>query len=188
MDASQYLNRRIWPTSLEDMDSGCNEDKTFVEAESICAAADGRLCTLNEMRYGVTRGAGCGFNNDLIWSKQHARTPGTCAACALGCLSCSGGSEDECNNWNCTSLASECAQGTYRVCNGSSRDRIVPESKEEACLSAAKAFCSGRSDCFGVMLKAKYMDLNIDYWQNHIKWCSAGRLSLAPDPPQAKEN
>jgi len=57
----------LWVSSKNGM-GGCQGEKTFAEAEAICASANARLCTAGELRAGCTRGTGCGFDDELIWS------------------------------------------------------------------------------------------------------------------------
>merc|ERR1711933_191120 len=46
----------------------CHREKTYDEAEGICADYDSRLCTKDELSRGCTRGTGCSLDSQLIWS------------------------------------------------------------------------------------------------------------------------
>merc|ERR1739848_543682 len=46
-----------------------HENKSYCEANKICANAGGRLCTKAELEAKCTIGTGCEFDNDLIWSQ-----------------------------------------------------------------------------------------------------------------------
>lgn len=58
----------VWGES--DSGWGCEDSKTFAEAEAICANAGARLCTLAELEMGCTTGTGCGFDRQLVWSSD----------------------------------------------------------------------------------------------------------------------
>ena len=53
----------------------CNRAKTYIEAESICAAAGARLCSKEELLNDCPRGTGCQFDKEYNWSS----TPWTAA-------------------------------------------------------------------------------------------------------------
>ena len=57
----------VWGGS-DDMDGTCHTGKTHAEAEAICAAANSRLCTAAELEGDCTRGSGCGFDSQGVWS------------------------------------------------------------------------------------------------------------------------
>merc|ERR1711862_202982 len=46
----------------------CHREKTYHDAEGICALYDSRLCTKDELSRECTRGSGCGLDGHLIWS------------------------------------------------------------------------------------------------------------------------
>merc|ERR1711981_937750 len=64
---SQGLN--VWGES-DDTSEGwsCTSNVAFSRAEEICTSVGARLCTAQEMRDDVTRGTGCGHDNDQIWT------------------------------------------------------------------------------------------------------------------------
>eukprot|EP00614_Pseudopedinella_elastica_P026278 CAMPEP_0172634476 /NCGR_PEP_ID=MMETSP1068-20121228/194734_1 /TAXON_ID=35684 /ORGANISM="Pseudopedinella elastica, Strain CCMP716" /LENGTH=503 /DNA_ID=CAMNT_0013446437 /DNA_START=12 /DNA_END=1523 /DNA_ORIENTATION=- len=79
----------------------CSGAVTFASAVSFCEAAGSRLCTATELENDETRGTGCAYDSQLIWSST-----------ALGCTSGAfllhiGGS----NNCNDDSVCSLCADG-----------------------------------------------------------------------------
>lgn len=55
--------------------SGCNADKTFAQAEEICFDHGARLCTREELAADCTRGSGCGYDADQIWSSDTWTAP-----------------------------------------------------------------------------------------------------------------
>ena len=55
----------MWGGSDEGFD--CQENKTFAQAEAICATAGARLCTVAELEDECTRGTGCFHDWDLVW-------------------------------------------------------------------------------------------------------------------------
>merc|ERR1712087_573216 len=63
----------------------CHENKSYCEANKICANAGGRLCTKAELEAKCTIGTGCEFDNDLIWSQTEGMLGGSPStpACAL---------------------------------------------------------------------------------------------------------
>merc|ERR1712087_181517 len=63
----------------------CHENKSYCEANKICAHAGGRLCTKAELEAKCTIGTGCEFDNDLIWSQTEGILGGSpnTPACAL---------------------------------------------------------------------------------------------------------
>ena len=48
----------------------CNAEKTFAEALRMCTFIGARLCTLDEIVSGETRGSGCQFNDVRIWTSS----------------------------------------------------------------------------------------------------------------------
>ena len=56
----------MWGGSDEGFD--CQENKTFAQAEAICATAGARLCTVAELEGSCAAGSGCGFDSELIWA------------------------------------------------------------------------------------------------------------------------
>ena len=65
---SQRRDTCPWTESNAPEMGGCHEDKTFDEAETICADANARLCTAAEMQADCIRSTGCGHDSDLIWA------------------------------------------------------------------------------------------------------------------------
>ena len=59
----------VWATSKT---PECHGEKTYAEAESICASMDARLCTKEEILMDCTKNAGCANDNRQIWTS----TPG----------------------------------------------------------------------------------------------------------------
>ena len=55
----------VWGGSDEGFD--CQENKTFAQAEAICATAGARLCTVAELEDDCTVGTGCFHDWDLVW-------------------------------------------------------------------------------------------------------------------------
>merc|ERR1712183_1212709 len=55
----------VWARS--DFD-GCRGEETYAAAEGICQEYDGRLCTKEELSDRCTKGSGCGYDWELIWS------------------------------------------------------------------------------------------------------------------------
>lgn len=49
---------------------GCHSDKTFAEAEQICASEGKRLCRESEVLGNRCCGSGCGFDGQFIWARQ----------------------------------------------------------------------------------------------------------------------
>jgi hypothetical protein len=49
---------------------GCHSGKTHAEADSICTAAGGRLCTNKEIRDDCTAGTGCGYDAHNVWTAE----------------------------------------------------------------------------------------------------------------------
>jgi hypothetical protein len=60
----------------------CSADKTFHEAEAICAGVGARLCTVAELINECTRGTGCGYDRTVVWSSD--TSPGVAFAADLG--------------------------------------------------------------------------------------------------------
>jgi hypothetical protein len=46
----------------------CNRKETLSSAEAMCAASNARLCTADEIASDVLNNAGCGFNDNWIWT------------------------------------------------------------------------------------------------------------------------
>ena len=65
---SQRRDSCPWTESNAPEMGGCHEDKTFDEAETICADANARLCTAAEMQADCIRSTGCGHDSELIWA------------------------------------------------------------------------------------------------------------------------
>merc|ERR1712176_1078704 len=68
----------IWTESQ--FDGTCQENKSYCEAHNICSDAGGRLCTKIELEAKCTKGTGCGFDNDLIWSQMEGLLDGSPSA------------------------------------------------------------------------------------------------------------
>lgn len=56
--------------------SQCHNNVDFPTSLALCAAVGARLCTVDEMKHDETRGTGCGFDGQAIWTS----TRGTCGA------------------------------------------------------------------------------------------------------------
>jgi hypothetical protein len=54
----------------------CEPSATYDEAVSICDQVDARLCTQAELEADCTRGTGCGFDANQIWSSTASPTSG----------------------------------------------------------------------------------------------------------------
>ncbi|KAL7543422.1 hypothetical protein ACHAXR_012703, partial [Thalassiosira sp. AJA248-18] len=48
----------------------CNSLKTLAEAEIICLSADARLCRAEELEADCTKGSGCQFDREHVWSSS----------------------------------------------------------------------------------------------------------------------
>ncbi|KAL7528166.1 hypothetical protein ACHAXR_002302 [Thalassiosira sp. AJA248-18] len=48
----------------------CNSSKTLAEAENICLSAGARLCTAEELEADCTKGSGCQFDKQHVWSSS----------------------------------------------------------------------------------------------------------------------
>lgn len=60
------LGRDVYGES--DNGFGCNAEKTFDEANAICSSVSARLCTVDELEADCTRGTGCGYDSQHIWT------------------------------------------------------------------------------------------------------------------------
>jgi hypothetical protein len=56
----------VWGAST--ISGQCHASKTLEEATGICEAADARLCTMEEVYSGATKGSGCGYDREWIWT------------------------------------------------------------------------------------------------------------------------
>ena len=56
--------------TTQDLPDGCQEYKTFLEAQAICTADGLRLCSEAEVETGVCCGSGCGFDGHQIWTDE----------------------------------------------------------------------------------------------------------------------
>lgn len=73
----------VWGASFDQqLQFECSEDKTFHEAEAICAGVGARLCTVAELINDCTRGTGCGYDRTVVWSSD--TSPGVAFAADLG--------------------------------------------------------------------------------------------------------
>jgi len=52
----------------------CHEDRTFAEAQEICAIAGARMCTAAEVAAKATKSKGCKFNRKHIWTSTACDT------------------------------------------------------------------------------------------------------------------
>ena len=62
----------VWGESKFGSD-GCFKEKTFEEAENICSLYGGRLCTIEELEGSCTKGTGCRYDAEMIWSSEGLR-------------------------------------------------------------------------------------------------------------------
>eukprot|EP00928_Gymnodinium_smaydae_P066745 TRINITY_DN4970_c0_g1_i2.p1 TRINITY_DN4970_c0_g1~~TRINITY_DN4970_c0_g1_i2.p1 ORF type:complete len:1628 (+),score=348.04 TRINITY_DN4970_c0_g1_i2:50-4933(+) len=61
----------------EDCDGCCDQvlgDKTYVEAATICLKAQLNLCTEEQMASGLTKGSGCGYDDEEVWIESDEET------------------------------------------------------------------------------------------------------------------
>merc|ERR1712232_176574 len=63
-------NCEVWGESDLPPSGDCNWVKTFVEAEDLCAGAGARLCTADEVDNDCTRGSGCQFDHEHVWTSD----------------------------------------------------------------------------------------------------------------------
>jgi hypothetical protein len=52
---------------------GCNKGKNFQEADAICKAEDLQLCSEDQIMADITRGTGCGYDNEVVWTSSCAQ-------------------------------------------------------------------------------------------------------------------
>ena len=52
------------------INGACPGSVMFTDAEQMCADADARLCTLDELKSKGTKGAGCGLDKKQVWSSD----------------------------------------------------------------------------------------------------------------------
>lgn len=57
----------IWAESKFDGNE-CYTEKNFFEAKCICDKHGGRLCTKQELKDDCTKGTGCGFDAEIVWT------------------------------------------------------------------------------------------------------------------------
>ena len=55
----------------------CYSEKNFTEAISICESVGARLCTEQELLDDCTRGTGCGYDSQHVWSSSQFNSTGT---------------------------------------------------------------------------------------------------------------
>lgn len=53
----------------------CHMKATFATAEALCANADARLCTYDELMAECSEGTGCSMNNEFVWSSTVGSFP-----------------------------------------------------------------------------------------------------------------
>ncbi|KAL7548652.1 hypothetical protein ACHAWF_011924 [Thalassiosira exigua] len=70
---AEALGRDVWGQSNGSLGT-CNAAKTYAEAEVICLAGDARLCTVEEVRADCTRGSGCQFDWENVWTSDNVAT------------------------------------------------------------------------------------------------------------------
>lgn len=73
--ASHLTGKGISQSSLQILfasDKACFAKQTYGDAKRICAANGGRLCTQVEIQSGATRGTGCNFDHDLVWTSTES--------------------------------------------------------------------------------------------------------------------
>jgi hypothetical protein len=66
----------VWARSL-DADGNCQTALNFWEARAMCTDLGGRLCTSEELLADCTRGAGCGFDEFMVWSSTEVVSTAT---------------------------------------------------------------------------------------------------------------
>ena len=99
------------------INSNCHADKTFSEASNICSVAGARLCTKEELAADCTKGTGCGYDGDLIWSStsvEFCASDESCDDDGLACTTNTCGLDGSCT----TSYLAYCAKMV--VCGSSS--------------------------------------------------------------------
>merc|ERR1719491_1102396 len=67
-------NCDVWASSHID-DGKCINEATHQEASISCSNIGARLCTVDELNGNCTRGTGCGFDKEIIWSSALADPP-----------------------------------------------------------------------------------------------------------------
>ena len=88
----------VWGKSRFDSLGGCFISQPFGQANFICRSQEARLCTKTELESDCTRGSGCGYDHDLIWSgtANAEETEDHYVVCGRGV----GGNLDECAEGN----------------------------------------------------------------------------------------
>jgi len=66
-------NCDVWASSY--INGKCIKEATHQEASISCSNIGARLCTVDELNGDCTRGTGCGFDNEIIWSSALADPP-----------------------------------------------------------------------------------------------------------------
>ena len=117
-----------------EINSICHADKTFSEASNICSVAGARLCTKEELAADCTRGTGCSYDNEQIWSSTSVELCTSDESCEDDGLACT---TNTCGlNGICTpSFLAGCAKMV--VCGSSSNGACnvnpsLPSDPEEA--------------------------------------------------------
>jgi hypothetical protein len=62
------------------IEGSCSGEVTFAEAEALCGGIGARLCTLPELLENETRGTGCWYDLELVWSATHCTGGGRALA------------------------------------------------------------------------------------------------------------
>jgi hypothetical protein len=61
----------IWTESNAKSMLGCQSNRNWNQANTICKKAGARLCTLSELRQHCTMGTGCQHDHDLVWTNSN---------------------------------------------------------------------------------------------------------------------
>jgi len=62
-------------TALDGTPGTCFHDSTYAEAQAICRANGGYVCSQDQVKAGCARGSGCGHDADFIWTSTGPATP-----------------------------------------------------------------------------------------------------------------
>ena len=91
-NANQYGSSNVCGESDDDL-GGCDSASTWGQAVDKCTASGARLCTLAELQNDETRGTGCSFDSEMVWSS----TPCGANVHALSVGGSNYGSKSECD-------------------------------------------------------------------------------------------
>merc|ERR1711862_373541 len=119
----------------------------------ICEENGGRLCTKEEHEVGCTRGTGCSFDDDLIWSKTgvdvRTSSPTAAPTKSAGPKSCCTWDFYHCgiDEW-CNESSSNCHGGCAGVWMEEESDAMACLAVYEQCTTDIGKCCNGMS-CVG---------------------------------------